>query len=420
MKKLLIILAALLPNVAAAGIDTPEPPLVAGGLTRQFEQWSHIADKGETMTFQVETEVRLLGYGPARYRTFQPGETAVCSDVAFGGWANASWQWHTCSRLVQRLILQEHQPQTTDHPWVDQRLAILPPRGFSTQRIQATTEQPVPTANAAFRIGCSTATHTSFDDPIVYPGQPNKAHYHIFFGNISVNAFTVYPGEKGNGACTGGTVNRSGYWVPAVIDTRFGRTIAPLSNVVYYKAPSYINPALIQVPPAGLRMVSGNHAASGPPPGGIYADWKHRIDCMWIVPGSIPAPLKNTFGAKCAVGDRLEIIQSFPFCWDGVNLDSPDHKSHMAYGTPYCPATHPVVLPSISFNIQYPVEAGDDTSKWRLSSDHYDWTIPGGYSQHGDWMNGWDQTILRQIVEQCLNASKDCHAHLIGNNQMIY
>ena len=22
----------------------------------------------------------------------------------------------------------------------------------------------------------------------------------------------------------------------------------------------------------------------------------------------------------------------FPQCWDGVNLDAPDHKSHMAYG----------------------------------------------------------------------------------------
>lgn len=39
----------------------------------------------------------------------------------------------------------------------------------------------------------------------------------------------------------------------------------------------------------------------------------------------------------------------FPTCWDGVNLDSPDHRSHVAYpesGTlesgGRCPSTHPV------------------------------------------------------------------------------
>src|SRR5690349_3007618 len=33
----------------------------------------------------------------------------------------------------------------------------------------------------------------------------------------------------------------------------------------------------------------------------------------------------------CAVGTELWMVVVFPQCWDGVNLDSPDHKSHMAY-----------------------------------------------------------------------------------------
>src|SRR4051812_28818359 len=42
-------------------------------------------------------------------------------------------------------------------------------------------------------------------------------------------------------------------------------------------------------------------------------------------------------------------------CWDGVNLDSPDHQSHM-YNTvrsegfdnaPACPSTHPVRVPQV-------------------------------------------------------------------------
>ncbi len=32
-------------------------------------------------------------------------------------------------------------------------------------------------------------------------------------------------------------------------------------------------------------------------------------------------------------GGGLEIRVNFPMCWDGVNLDTPDHKSHVAYPT---------------------------------------------------------------------------------------
>lgn len=43
-------------------------------------------------------------------------------------------------------------------------------------------------------------------------------------------------------------------------------------------------------------------------------------------------------------------------CWDGRHLDSADHKSHMRYaGTGGAwPASHPVSLPAISYELDYP------------------------------------------------------------------
>jgi hypothetical protein len=35
------------------------------------------------------------------------------------------------------------------------------------------------------------------------------------------------------------------------------------------------------------------------------------------------------------------------------------------------------------------------TSSWRLDSDMYDRALPGGYSVHGDWFNGWSPDILQ-------------------------
>lgn len=63
----------------------------------------------------------------------------------------------------------------------------------------------------------------------------------------------------------------------------------------------------------------------------------------------------------CPGGIRSNIL--YPTCWDGVNLDSPDHKSHVAYpkngAAPFsgtsipgdCPSTHPVKIPQVMLEV---------------------------------------------------------------------
>jgi hypothetical protein len=58
-------------------------------------------------------------------------------------------------------------------------------------------------------------------------------------------------------------------------------------------------------------------------------------------------------------------------CWDGVNLDSADHSSHVSYpvngtfeaGAP-CPATHPVPIPQLFFEIVWDTTPFNDLSEW--------------------------------------------------------
>jgi hypothetical protein len=65
-----------------------------------------------------------------------------------------------------------------------------------------------------------------------------------------------------------------------------------------------------------------------------------------------------TANYQCPNGLRAQVW--FPMCWDGVNLDSPDHKSHMAYptgvGNGNCPASHPVRIPGIFMEALYFVD----------------------------------------------------------------
>ena len=67
----------------------------------------------------------------------------------------------------------------------------------------------------------------------------------------------------------------------------------------------------------------------------------------------------------------------------------------------------------------FPVTETNAPLRWRLSSDTYDKSIPGGYSMHGDWFNGWKADIMATFVANCDRASKDCFAHLLGDGRQM-
>ena len=306
-------------------------------------------------------------------------------------------------------------------PYIDTSKIPSAEVGFSTSRIRATsyTVNQMTDGSGQFRTVC-TFSHMNFDDPIVFPGKQGAAHLHAFFGNTAVNYDSTQASieKTGNSTCSGGTANRTGYWMPAIIDTKDGTPVKPESLLVYYKT-GHIEGDNVKPFPAGLRMIAGDMKSSGPQELG-------RIN--WTcAPEGAGGERSGTIPANCPVGNIITATIDFPFCWDGVNLDSPDHKSHMSFEVwnndtrkSQCPTTHPVELPMISEKIKFKVSEEGQTTRWRLSSDNYDKTIPGGYSLHADWFNGWDPTVLETWVKNCLQANRDCHVDLQGNGTTLF
>lgn len=91
-------------------------------------------------------------------------------------------------------------------------------------------------------------------------------------------------------------------------------------------------------------------------------------------------PDKDYLDANCLDGLRLELM--FPACWNGVDLDSSDHRSHVAYPTAVmggtCPEGFETQLPSLFFETiwntyafagedgQFVLSNGDPTGKLDL------------------------------------------------------
>ena len=287
-----------------------------------------------------------------------------------------------------------------------------PTVGFATERVSTTNETPGHSERGDFRTVCD-FSHMLADDPLVYPGRPGASHLHAFFGNTGTNAGSTPESiaSAGNSTCRGGLVNRSAYWVPAMIDTRDGAPLRPLSSNIYYKTGYRLEPHEINVPPVGLRMIAGN-ASSAAPQQAAYYICHNTGDGDDRRSRSIP---------DCPAGSELWQVIAFPQCWNGNDLDSSDHKGHMAYaGRDGCPASHPVGIPEITFNIVYKVNENHATPHWRLASDNYSPELPGGLSSHGDWIHGWKQDIIETFVHRCDRARVDCHSHLLGDGRAIY
>ena len=111
----------------------------------------------------------------------------------------------------------------------------------------------------------------------------------------------------------------------------------------------------------GFRMVAGDPTVQSKTYNGIC----HR--CNGNGEGGAPCDSRDSsnFPTKiCPGGIRATII--FPSCWDGKNLDSPDHRSHMKYtddgglAGAVCPSSHPVRVPQVMYEVMWDTRPFND------------------------------------------------------------
>lgn len=254
----------------------------------------------------------------------------------------------------------------------------------------------------SFLLGVVTGTSMKIDylplgdvrtDPIINPDCLSD-HVHTFYGANKLRPETTYQDlRNANGASGNVAENLSLYWHPAVYeidpDTGIHRKITIDMGSTYY----IWNTGQATAFPDGFKMVAGF--------GGV-PEARARAECV----APFPCERSNcesddtSFFPATGCGE-LEASMAFPTCWDGVNLDSDDHMSHVAYdlnGGSFdgeCPDTHPVKLPEIQFFFRI-LEYTGGTHRFADGTSFY----------HADYFSGWDQNELQTILDTCSNDSE--------------
>ena len=241
-------------------------------------------------------------------------------------------------------------------------------------------------------------TKSAMDDPIVFPRRPGAAHMHDFAGNTTTDAYSTADSLRGHRSTCELTGDTAAYWVPTLYSN--GTPIHPDRLHAYYRWGNVANLQAIRPLPAGLKVIAGDAHATKPQSTAVIG-W----NC------GVQGQRQYDHPISCNSKQKIVLHVFFPNCWDGRHLDSPDHKSHMAYSSNgKCPAGHPVIVPRLSEAFGYPISSA--TGLTFSSGQHY--------TAHADFINSWNQSEMNRLTTTCINASRQCgpvdDAHPHGNH----
>lgn len=232
-----------------------------------------------------------------------------------------------------------------------------------------------------FGVVCSPEVRTGSFDPIM---DMRDIHDHIFFGatNINVHSTGATLRQAPQTSCAF-SADRAGYWTPKPLNTGIQ------TQVNYYKPNPLNDKGNYAVFPKNLEMIAGGVPQDGnttPSPHVLFGcqgevgDSERPIDC-----GSIRS--------------KLEVI--FPDCVErdsGGNViqESANGRSHVYYSdrSGSC-GGNALKIPQLHQHFIY----------YETDGTKINWSVPF-YDLHADFINGWNQSTLRKVIDGCIVAQR--------------
>ncbi|CAL9618570.1 hypothetical protein SUDANB23_05794 [Streptomyces sp. enrichment culture] len=299
------------------------------------------------------------------------------------------------------------------------------------ESVQPNVNTPEPSGNAStgtFTSECGVNANGVFnsDNVIAAPGVSNGAHhFHDYIGNQATNAF-VSDDElaRAETSCEDQRDKSSYYW-PVLrlqngteerdaqspgggIEGNAGEIVTPKDVTLTFVG----NPkAKVTAMPRLLRIITGDAKS--------FVNGPANANASWSCTGFEDRQLKDKY-PLCPEGS--DVVRSFAFqsCWDGRNIDSANHRTHMAFmdAEGNCPAGFqpiPQLVQRIVYDVDAPsLEDGGKTVPL-FAVDSFPEQLHKPITDHGDFINVFEEDLMNEMVA-CINEGRTCGAGAGGDN----
>ncbi|MFI9761617.1 DUF1996 domain-containing protein [Streptomyces sp. NPDC051963] len=291
--------------------------------------------------------------------------------------------------------------------------------------VQPNVQNPALQKNASrgtFATSCGVNENGLFnsDNVIVAPGVSNGAHhFHDYVGNQSNDAFASDDDlAAADTSCTDQGDKSTYYW-PVVrlqngtqeqdanspgggIEGNAGEIVTPKQvTLTFVGSPQ----GEVTAMPRFLRIITGDAKA--------FVNGTANANASWSCTGFEDRQLKDKY-PLCPQGS--DVVRTFKFqsCWDGQNIDSANHRTHVAFANAegVCPEGFeaiPQLVQRIVYDIDAPsLDDGGSTTPL-FAVDSFPEQLHKPVTDHGDFINVFDENLMNEMVG-CINGGKQCGA----------
>ncbi|MYS90997.1 MULTISPECIES: DUF1996 domain-containing protein [Streptomyces] len=258
------------------------------------------------------------------------------------------------------------------------------------------------------------------DNIIAAPGVTNGAHhFHDYVGNQANNAFASDQDLANAETSCVDQGDKSSYYWPVLrlqngsreqdanspgggIEGNAGEIITPKQVTLTFVG----NPrGKVTVMPRLLRIITGDAKS--------FVNGPANANASWSCTGFEDRQLKDKY-PLCPQGS--DVVRTFKFqsCWDGRNIDSANHRTHVAFtdAAGNCPAGFrpiPQLVQRIVYDVDAPsLEDGGRTTPL-FAVDSFPEQLHKPVTDHGDFINVFDEDLMREMAD-CINDGRECGA----------
>ncbi|CAL9438250.1 hypothetical protein SUDANB15_02173 [Streptomyces sp. enrichment culture] len=275
-------------------------------------------------------------------------------------------------------------------------------------------------STGSFTTECGTNENAlrNSDNVIVAPGVSNGAqHQHDYVGNQANTAFASDEDLANGDTSCQNQGDRSSYFWPVLRiqdgtqdidqdqpgggqDGNVGRIVAPTD--VELKFVGNRTSDVVAMPRA-LRIITGDAKA--------FTNGLNNANTAWSCTGFEDRQVTDKYPI-CPEGSSVVRTSAFQSCWDGQNIDSANHRTHVDFVEADGTCSNGFqAIPQLQVRLVYDNIPAPQINDGQLVNpyavDSFPEQLHKPITDHNDFINFFDEDLMNEMVD-CINSGRDC------------